>query len=63
MNRFMMWEDGWILKTGWKNHFRISPKGAKIVEQCIKMCEREYSEFYVSQMELKRSKMGDLNED
>ena len=60
MNRFMMWEDGWILKTGWRNHFRLSPKGTKIVEACIKQCEREYSEFYISMIEYKRAKMGDL---
>lgn len=57
---WLMYETGWIIKTGWKNHFKISAKGVKLVEAVIKQTEREYSQFFVSQMALKKEKMGNL---
>lgn len=61
--RWLMLQDKWLLPSGWKNHFRLSPRGARVVELCIKQCEREYSAFYIGQIELKRERMGNLNED
>lgn len=60
---YMMFEQGWILKTGWKHHYKISAKGVKVVEAVVKQTEREYSQYFVHQMALKKEKMGNLWEE
>lgn len=60
---YMMVESGWLNVSGWKKHFVLSAKSKKLVDELIKRADEQYSTFYCEQLELKKSRMGDLWED